>query len=138
MSTSVDMKEPSEQETKYTRFYEHTSFTKSSTISVQQIISTHFHKHWFNLRIDLQKKIRLVERADFHFNTGKQEMLIVFQRDLVRLLTILEMEQSSSDGCYEMNTQVMTTGSDKDSSCGALIINMIELKGSEDSTVGDA
>ncbi|GAA6105889.1 uncharacterized [Tachysurus ichikawai] len=38
------------------------------------------------------------------------------------------MEQSSSDGCYEMNTEVMSICSDKASSCGALIINMTELK----------
>lgn len=48
------------------------------------------------------------------------------------------MEQSSSDGCYEMNTEVMSIGSDKDSSCGVLIINMTELKDSVESTVEDA
>lgn len=74
----------------------------------------------------------------FSHNTGKLELLIVFQRDLVRLLTVLEMEQSSLDGCYEMNTEVMSIGSDKDSSCGALIINMTELKDSVESTVGAA
>lgn len=65
-------------------------------------------------------------------------MLIVFQRDLVRLLIILEMEWSSSDGCYIMNTEVMSMGSDKDSSCGALSINMTALKDRVEITVGDA
>lgn len=74
----------------------------------------------------------------FYHNTAKLELLIVFQRDLVRLLTVLEMEQSSLDVCYEMNTKVMSIGSDKDSSCGALIINMTALKESVESTVGAA
>lgn len=48
------------------------------------------------------------------------------------------MEHSSSDGCYEMNTEVMNIGSDKDSSGSVLIINMTELKDSVERTTEDA
>lgn len=50
-----------------------------------------------------------------------------------------ELEQGSSDGCYKMNTEVMMSiGSDIDSSSGALIINMTELKDSAESAVEGA
>lgn len=76
----------------------------------------------------------LEDRSTVASRWAQQGLPTIFQRDLLRLLAVLEMERRTSEGCYEMNIEVRSMGLDKDASCGALIINLAVFKDTAESS----